>query len=261
MKSAIPKDNWSARWVRSAQFTAGWYRFRTFTDDGVRLWVDGKLVIDQWFDMPGAANTADVYLTAGAPDKASAQADLILQKQPGNDDALALRAAVLLVTGHIPESRAILEGLMRKGLTKPELYIMLSNIHLMQKENGKAHEVLRRAEARREDGAQEDDPRPEQRPGDREPREEETVGEPKGQRTRRPVDGVGPARHRDDGQESPGKQGRRPPARGAWTGCLRRDRAAPCIARPSSCCPACSAMRASGATRRRRSLRSRAPSS
>jgi hypothetical protein len=64
--AAIPKDNWSARWTKTATFTAGWYRFRTFTDDGVRLWVGGKLVIDQWFDMPGAANMADVYLTAGA---------------------------------------------------------------------------------------------------------------------------------------------------------------------------------------------------
>jgi hypothetical protein len=64
--AAIPKDNWSARWTKSVTFTAGWHRFRTFTDDGVRLWVDGKLVIDQWFDMPGAANMADVYLTAGA---------------------------------------------------------------------------------------------------------------------------------------------------------------------------------------------------
>ena len=63
--ASVIKDNFSARWVKSAQFTAGWYRFRTFTDDGIRLWVDGKMVIDQWFDMPGAANSADVYLTAG----------------------------------------------------------------------------------------------------------------------------------------------------------------------------------------------------
>ncbi len=88
-----------------------------------------------------------IYLTAGAPDKAAQQAELLLGKDPGNGDALALKAAALLVTGHVPESRAILEGLLRKGLTKPELYIMLSNIHLMQKENAKAHEMLRRAAA------------------------------------------------------------------------------------------------------------------
>ncbi len=61
----IPKDNWSARWEWVGTFASGWYRFRTFTDDGVRVWVDGKPVIDQWFDMPGAANNGDIYLTAG----------------------------------------------------------------------------------------------------------------------------------------------------------------------------------------------------
>ena len=64
--AGIPKDNWSARWVWTGAFAAGWYRFRTFTDDGVRVWVDDALLIDQWFDMPGMANVADVYLSAGA---------------------------------------------------------------------------------------------------------------------------------------------------------------------------------------------------
>jgi hypothetical protein len=63
--AGIPKDNWSARWVWTGAFAAGWYRFRTFTDDGVRVWVDDALLIDQWFDMPGVANVADVYLSAG----------------------------------------------------------------------------------------------------------------------------------------------------------------------------------------------------
>ena len=62
----LPKDNWSARWTRTTTFQAGWYRFKTFTDDGVRLWVDGKPIIDQWFDMPGTSNTGDIYLTQGA---------------------------------------------------------------------------------------------------------------------------------------------------------------------------------------------------
>lgn len=63
--TGLPPDNWSARWTKSATFAAGWYRFRTLTDDGVRVWVDGQPVIDQWFDMPGVANTGDIYLAAG----------------------------------------------------------------------------------------------------------------------------------------------------------------------------------------------------
>jgi tetratricopeptide (TPR) repeat protein len=86
-----------------------------------------------------------IHLTAGEQDKAGQQADLVLQNEPDNDDALTLKAAVLLVADRLPESKAILEGLRHKGLTKPEISIMLSNIHLKQKENGKAYEVLRQA--------------------------------------------------------------------------------------------------------------------
>lgn len=61
----IPVDNWSARWSRNINFQAGWYRFTTVTDDGVRLYVDNKLIIDQWFDMAGDVSTGDIYLTEG----------------------------------------------------------------------------------------------------------------------------------------------------------------------------------------------------
>jgi len=63
--AGIPVDNWSARWTRSIHFGSGWYRFQTFTDDGVRVWVDGELIIDRWFDMPGTYYTGDVYLSDG----------------------------------------------------------------------------------------------------------------------------------------------------------------------------------------------------
>ncbi len=64
--AGISADNWSARWTRVLNFEQGWYRFQTFTDDGVRVWVDGELLIDRWFDMPGTYHTGDVYLAQGA---------------------------------------------------------------------------------------------------------------------------------------------------------------------------------------------------
>ncbi|MBY8998717.1 MAG: C39 family peptidase [Candidatus Thorarchaeota archaeon] len=46
---SIPKDNFSVRWERTVDFSeSGWYRFRTFTDDGLRLYIDGELIIDDW---------------------------------------------------------------------------------------------------------------------------------------------------------------------------------------------------------------------
>ena len=59
----IPSDNFSARWTRSNDFSSGWYRFNARSDDGVRVWVDGDLIIDQWHD--GSANvtySAEKYI-------------------------------------------------------------------------------------------------------------------------------------------------------------------------------------------------------
>src|SRR5690606_25477524 len=44
----IPVDHFSARWTRTVNFNAGTYRFRLRGDDGVRLWIDDDLVIDEW---------------------------------------------------------------------------------------------------------------------------------------------------------------------------------------------------------------------
>ena len=44
----VNKDGFAARWTGKQTFTAGNYRFITDTDQGVRLWVDGVLVIDKW---------------------------------------------------------------------------------------------------------------------------------------------------------------------------------------------------------------------
>ncbi len=44
----VPSDLFSARFVGSFDFTAGYYRFNGEMDDGVRVWVDDVLVVDQW---------------------------------------------------------------------------------------------------------------------------------------------------------------------------------------------------------------------
>jgi PKD repeat protein/uncharacterized protein YgiM (DUF1202 family) len=62
----VPADNFSARWSRSLSFPAGVYRFYARTDDGVRLWIDGALVIDQWHDGAPTTYTADVNLADGS---------------------------------------------------------------------------------------------------------------------------------------------------------------------------------------------------
>ena len=46
----FPADNFSIRWVRDIYFPAGTYNFFAQHDDGMRLWVDGALIIDAWYD-------------------------------------------------------------------------------------------------------------------------------------------------------------------------------------------------------------------
>ena len=61
----IPADNFSARFTRTVSFASGAYRFTATADDGVRLSVDGVLVIDRWIDQAPTTYTVDRNLTAG----------------------------------------------------------------------------------------------------------------------------------------------------------------------------------------------------
>jgi len=46
--TCMPADNFSVRWTRDLSLSSGLYRFQVRVDYGVRLWVDGRLLIDQW---------------------------------------------------------------------------------------------------------------------------------------------------------------------------------------------------------------------
>ncbi len=59
-------DTFSVRWTGQVQpKTSEVYTFFTDSDDGVRLWVDGKLVIDRWNDHALTTDQASVSLVAG----------------------------------------------------------------------------------------------------------------------------------------------------------------------------------------------------
>ncbi|MEZ4541455.1 MAG: PA14 domain-containing protein [Chloroflexota bacterium] len=59
----FPNDNFSVRWTRTLNFNPGTYRFDVFSDDGVRLWVNNQLVVDQWRDQANGRFSADVALS------------------------------------------------------------------------------------------------------------------------------------------------------------------------------------------------------
>ena len=64
----IPVDYFSARWTRSVYFPAGQYRFNVTVDDGVRLYVDGQIIIDQWRITAPITYTSSISLVEGNHD-------------------------------------------------------------------------------------------------------------------------------------------------------------------------------------------------
>jgi hypothetical protein len=62
---AIPADNFSVRWTRTFNLGASNYQFSTQTDDGVRLWVDGQLIIDKWGAAGYQTASSTIQLASG----------------------------------------------------------------------------------------------------------------------------------------------------------------------------------------------------
>lgn len=62
----IEPDNFSVMWTNRWSFDAAWYRFFAEHDDGVRVWVDGQLLIDEWYETGPITHHADIELTAGS---------------------------------------------------------------------------------------------------------------------------------------------------------------------------------------------------
>lgn len=61
----ISADGFSARWTRVMNYPAGTYRFDVFSDDGIRLWVNNQLIIDQWRDQSDGRFSATINLPGG----------------------------------------------------------------------------------------------------------------------------------------------------------------------------------------------------
>lgn len=61
----VGADRFSARWWGTIELPVGRWEFRLTSDDGVRLFLDDRLLIDRWVDQPATSRSAIVDL-AGA---------------------------------------------------------------------------------------------------------------------------------------------------------------------------------------------------
>jgi hypothetical protein len=62
----ILNDQWAARWTQTFYTPGGLHRIIARVDDAVRVYVDGQLVIDGWYDSAEHTLTKDLTLTPGA---------------------------------------------------------------------------------------------------------------------------------------------------------------------------------------------------
>jgi hypothetical protein len=61
----FPRENFSVRWRGEIETTtAGNYGFHTNSDDGVRLWIDHRLLIDRWLPQPSIEYSGQINLEA-----------------------------------------------------------------------------------------------------------------------------------------------------------------------------------------------------
>lgn len=64
--SGFAGDSWSVRWTGQLQAPAsGELTFHTISNDGVRLWIDGVLLVDNWTVHPVTENTGRIVLVGG----------------------------------------------------------------------------------------------------------------------------------------------------------------------------------------------------
>lgn len=90
----IAKDNFSIRWTRSIYLREGWYHFRVQHDDGMRIYVDGKIIYESWYDQEVSYRTGMVPLKGGYrtfvieyyDHVGNAVAQLSFDEDPGNYD-------------------------------------------------------------------------------------------------------------------------------------------------------------------------------
>ncbi len=64
--ASMGADSFSVRWTGQVQpRLTGTYSFYTYSDDGVRLWINGQLLVDNWTDHGPTENAGQIALVAG----------------------------------------------------------------------------------------------------------------------------------------------------------------------------------------------------
>ena len=120
--AGIPANNWSARWTGTlTALKSGEYTFCLLADDGCRLFIDDKNLIDHWsLDSGNEAHTGQVSLTAGQQYRFRVE-----YFQAGGNDKIHL-SWLVPVAGRPAEIRCDAAGRMEIVASQPGHYELAS---------------------------------------------------------------------------------------------------------------------------------------
>lgn len=62
---SVPADNFSARWTSIQNLAGGAYTISARADDGIRVWVNGNLIINEWHAASGQTYSVNLNLNPG----------------------------------------------------------------------------------------------------------------------------------------------------------------------------------------------------
>ena len=83
-----------------------------------------------------------LFLMQGSRDKAQEKADLVLKANPGHSEGLLLRGGILMAREEWGKGGELLEGLIARGMTKPDAYLMLAMARSSLKDSGGGETAL-----------------------------------------------------------------------------------------------------------------------
>lgn len=138
----VPAENFSVRWTGTEHFTAGQYRFLITGDDGVRLFIDGELIINGWVNQAATSYAAIVDLTEG-------DHQIIMEHYDGGWDAVAkLQWDSYPLAGQVntlmPLGDSITHGYNVDGGYRTHLFELLPGVNFVGTQNSGPSELADR---------------------------------------------------------------------------------------------------------------------